>query len=127
MLRKLVRRYGRPEILFTERFPSCKAALLETGCADLPACGRWLNNRVESAHLPFRQRERARQRFRRMRILQKFVSVHAFIFNHFNRHRSFSKKDLSKRDVPPPWPSGAVSARQDGQRYCPCGDWFAFV
>jgi putative transposase len=39
--------------------------------------GRWLNNRAENSHLPFRRRERAMQRFRRMRRLQMFVAVYA--------------------------------------------------
>ena len=66
MLRKLVRRYGRSEVLVTDRSPSYRAALREMGCADLQACGRWLNNHAENSHLPFRRRERAMQRFRRM-------------------------------------------------------------
>ncbi|SDJ38525.1 putative transposase [Lutimaribacter saemankumensis] len=66
MLRKLMRRYGQPDVLVTDRFPSYKAALRDMGCEDRQACGRWLNNRVENSHLPFRRRERAMQRFRRM-------------------------------------------------------------
>jgi len=96
MLRKLMRRYGRPEVLVTDRFPSYKAALRELGCADLQSCGRWLNNRVENSHLPFRRRERAMQRFRRMRSLQKFVAIHSSVFNHFNQERSLTKRDHFK-------------------------------
>ncbi|WP_137700276.1 IS6 family transposase [Marimonas lutisalis] len=98
MLRKLMRRYGPPEVLVTDRFASYKAALRDLGCDDLQACGRWLNNRVENSHLPFRRRERAMQRFRRMRSLQKFVSVHSSVFNHFNQDRSLSKRDHFKRN-----------------------------
>lgn len=98
MLRKLMRRYGPPEVLVTDRFPSYEAALRDLGCDDLQACGRWLNNRVENSYLPFRRRERAMQRFRRMRSLQKFVSVHSSIFNHFNRDRSLSKRDHFKQN-----------------------------
>ena len=49
--------------------------------------GRWLNNRVENSHLPFRRRERAMQRFRQMKTLQKFSAVHAAFHNHFNLER----------------------------------------
>ncbi len=49
--------------------------------------GRWLNNQAENSHLPFRRRERAMLRFRRMRTLQKFASVHASVSNHFNQER----------------------------------------
>jgi len=47
MLRKLMRRYGQPDALVTDRLPSYRAALGEFGWDDLQACGRWLNNRAE--------------------------------------------------------------------------------
>lgn len=96
MLRKMMRRYGRPEVLVTDRLPSYKAALRDLGCDDLQACGRWLNNRIENSHLPFRRRERAMQRLRRMRSLQKFAAVHSSIFNHFNQGRTLSSRDIFK-------------------------------
>ncbi|MGB3022578.1 MAG: DDE-type integrase/transposase/recombinase [Methyloceanibacter sp.] len=40
-------------------------------------CGRWLNNRAENSHQPFRRRERAMQRYRAVRTLQKFAAAHA--------------------------------------------------
>ncbi|WP_139170559.1 DDE-type integrase/transposase/recombinase, partial [Lutimaribacter saemankumensis] len=80
------------------RLASYKAALRDMGCEDRQACGRWLNNRVENSHLPFRRRERAMQRFRRMRSLQKFVAVHSSVFNHFNQDRSLSKRDHFKQN-----------------------------
>ena len=98
MLRKLMRRYGSPDVLVTDRFASYRAALRDLGCEDRQACGRWLNNRVENSHLPFRRRERAMQRFRRVRSLQKFVSVHSSIFNLFNQDRSLSKRNHFKQN-----------------------------
>ena len=65
---------------------SC-AALRELGFEDKQETGRWENNRAENSHQPFRRRERATLRFRRMRTLQKFASVHASIHNHFNQER----------------------------------------
>jgi len=59
----------------------------ELGNLDRREIGRWLNNRAENSHLPFRRRERAMLRFRRMKSLQKFVSVHASIHNHFSQER----------------------------------------
>ena len=35
-------------------------------------------------------------RFRRMRTLQKFASVHASVFNHFNQERSLSSRQIFK-------------------------------
>jgi hypothetical protein len=49
----------------------------EVGNADRQESGRGLNNRAENSHQPFRRRERAMQRFRSVKTLQKFSSVHA--------------------------------------------------
>jgi putative transposase len=56
--------------------------------------GRWRNNRAENSHQPFRRRERAMARFRRMKTLQKFSSVHASVHNHFNQERHLISRDL---------------------------------
>ena len=58
--------------------------------------GRWKNNRVENSHLPFRRRERAMLRFRRMKTLQKFASVHASLTNHFNQERHLVDRQTYK-------------------------------
>ena len=97
-LRKLMKRYGRPEHVVTDKLRSYGAAMKEIGNADRQMTGRWLNNRAENSHLPFRRRERAMQRFRRMRSLQIFASVHASVFNHFNQERSLSSRDIFKRN-----------------------------
>ncbi len=46
-LRKLMRRYGRPERVVTDKLRSCGAAMKEIGNADRQVTGRWLNNRAE--------------------------------------------------------------------------------
>ncbi|MCL5778704.1 IS6 family transposase [Limibaculum sp. FT325] len=96
LLRKLMRRYGRPQEIVTDRLPSYRAALRELGGSDLQSTGRWLNNRVENSHLPFRRRERAMLRFRRMRSLQTFAAVHSSVHNLFNQERSLSSRDIFK-------------------------------
>lgn len=58
--------------------------------------GRWLNNREENSHLPFRRHERAMLRFRRMHTLQKFASVHASVHNHFPTERHLQNRDAYK-------------------------------
>ncbi|MBW0159525.1 IS6 family transposase [Sedimentimonas flavescens] len=100
-LKKSMKRYGRPHIFVTDMLWSYGAALREIGAADRQETGRWLNNRAENSHLPFRRRERAMQRFRRIRSLQMFAAVHASVFNHFNSERSFYSRDNFKlnRDV----------------------------
>ena len=86
-LKKAMRKHGQPEIIVTDRLRSYSAALKEIDAGKRQETGRWLNNRAENSHLPFRRRERAMLRFRRMRTLQKFAAVHASVLNHFNSER----------------------------------------
>ena len=86
-LTKAMKRYGQPEVVVTDKLGSYGAAMKVIGNADRQETGRWVNNRAENSHLPFRRRERAMLRFRRTATLQKFVSVHASIQNHFNQER----------------------------------------
>ncbi len=95
-LKKLMRRYGSAEEIVTDRCPSYGAALKEIGADDRQRSGRWLNNRIENSHLPFRRRERAMQRFRRMRSLQMFAAVHSSVHNHFNQERHLYSRDNFK-------------------------------
>ncbi len=95
-LKKLMKRHGCADEIVTDRFASYKAALRELGALDKQRTGMWLNNRVENSHLPFRRRERAMQRFRRMRSLQKFAAVHSSVHNHFNQERSLTRRDHFK-------------------------------
>ena len=91
-LRKAMRKHGRPKAIVTDQLRSYGAALKEIGAVDRQETGRWANNRAENSHLPFRRRERAMLRFRRMRSLQKFAAVHASVYNHFNQERSLSSR-----------------------------------
>ena len=91
-LRKAMDKHGRPEVVVTDRLRSYGAALTEIGATARQETARWLNNRSENTHLPFRRRERAMQRFRRMRSSQMFVSVHASVTNHFNLERSLTSR-----------------------------------
>ena len=95
-LRKLMKRYGRPDAIITDRLRSYRAALRELGGSGLQQAGRWLNNRAENAHLPFRRREHAMLRFRRMQSLQKFSTVHSSVYNHFNQARHLCSRDNFK-------------------------------
>lgn len=97
-MRKALKRHGRPEVIVTDGLRSYSAAMRELGNLGRRAMGRWLNNRAENSHLPFRRRERAMQRFRRMKSLQKFASVHANVLNHFNQERHLvSRQEYKQR------------------------------
>ncbi|MFT6075615.1 MAG: putative transposase [Yoonia sp.] len=80
-----MKRYGDPAVTVTDKLRSYGAAMRVIGNAKKQETGRWLNNRAENSHLPFRRRERAILRFRQMRSLQKFVTVHSSVHNHFNQ------------------------------------------
>lgn len=95
-LKKAMKRYGKPKVIVTDRLASYKAALREINSTQKQEVGRWTNNRAENSHLPFRRRERAMQRFRRMRSLQKFVSLHSSVYNHFNNERHLNSRDQFK-------------------------------
>lgn len=95
-MRKTLKRRGRVEAITTDGLRSYKAAMDEMGCAEKQEIGRWANNRVENSHLPFRRRERAMLRFRQMKSLQKFASVHGSIHNRFNQERHLIDRQTYK-------------------------------
>ena len=95
-MKKALKRHGRPIAIVTDGLRSYGAALDELGARDRQETGRWLNNRVENSHLPFRRRERAMARFRRMKTLQKFSSVHASVHNHFSQERHLVSREVYK-------------------------------
>ena len=86
-MKKALKRHGSPAAIVTDGLRSYKAAMTELGIGMKQETGSWANNRVENSHLPFRRRERAMQRFRRIKTLQKFAPVHANISNHFSAER----------------------------------------
>ena len=86
-LKRTMKRYGRPEVIVTDRLRSYRAAMREIGNEARQVTGRWLNNRAENSHQPLRRRERAMAKFRTPATLQKFAAVHASVHNHFNQER----------------------------------------
>ena len=95
-MKKALRRHGSPAAITTDGLRSYRAAMTDLGCEDKQEIGRWANNRVENSHLPFRRRERAMLRFRQMKTLQKFASVHASLHNHFNQERHLTDRKTYK-------------------------------
>jgi putative transposase len=86
-MQKALKRHGSPAAITADGLRFYKAAMSVLGNSGKQAVGRWANNREENSHLPFRRRERAMLRFRRIGCLQKFASVHANVQNHFNSQR----------------------------------------
>ncbi len=97
-LRKAMKRYGQPKTIVTDKLRSYRAALKEVGLEARQETRRWLNNRAENSHLPFRRRERAMQRFRQMRTLQRFTAIHSSVYNHFNQDHHLNRRDIFKEN-----------------------------
>ena len=95
-LRKAMKRYGRPETIVTDKLRSYRAEMKVIGNADRQETGRWLNNRAENSHQPFRRRERAMAKFRSAKSLQKFASIHASVHNHFYQERHLYNRENFK-------------------------------
>src|SRR5271166_3162101 len=96
-LKRIMKTYGRPRKIVTDGLRAYPAAMREVSNTDRQEVGRGLNNRAENSHQPFRRRERAMQRFRSMKTLQKFSSVHAQVHNHFNHERHLITRQVYKQ------------------------------
>ena len=97
-LKRAMKRYGPPKVVVTDRLGSYRAAMTVIGNAANQECGHWLNNRAENSHQPFRRREKAMAKFRRIKTLQKFAAAHASIHNHFNHDRHLNRRDIFKQN-----------------------------
>ena len=97
-LKRALKRYGRPKEVVTDRLPSYRAAMKVIGIVNRQVCGRWLNNRAENSHQPFRRRAGAMAKFWDVKTLQKFAAVHASIHNHFNLERHLNRRSTFKQN-----------------------------
>ena len=88
LMRRLLKRQGfAPRTTLTDKWRACAAAIRELGLTARHHQAKWKNNRIESSHVPIRIRERKMQRFRSIGSTQRFLSVHAAVYNTFNTRR----------------------------------------
>ena len=93
-----MKKYGAPRSIVTDGLRAYSSAMNAIGvAADRHEVGGRLNNRAENSHQPFRRRERAMQRFRSPKTLQKFSSVHAQLHNQFNQERHLVTRQVYKQ------------------------------
>ena len=97
-LKKTMKRYGRPEIVVTDKIRSYNAVMKVIGNEARQETGRRLNNRAENSHQPFRRREGVMSKFRSVKSLLKFVSAHATIHKHLNQGRHLNPRDDFKKN-----------------------------
>lgn len=95
-MKTIMKRHGRAKVITTDGLRSYKAAMKDLGNTAKQEIGRWANNRVENSHQPFKREERAMLKFRQMKTLQKFSSVHAALHDHFNQDRYLISRETYK-------------------------------
>ena len=92
-----MKRYGSAQVVVSDRLGSYKAAMKVLGNAGRQETRRWLNNRAENSHLPFRRKERAMGKFRSFETLQKFVSAQSSVHNQFSQERHLNRRETFKQ------------------------------
>jgi len=96
-LKRAMKRYGRLRMIATDRLRSYRAAKNVIGNSQRQECGRWLNNRAENSHQPFRRRKGAMSKFRDIKTLRKFAAVFASTCNHCNLDRHLNRRSVYKQ------------------------------
>jgi len=96
-LRKTMKRLGPSQTIITDKLRSYKAAMRQLGNMNKQDTTKHHNNQAENSHQPFRRRERAMNKFRAEKSLQKFVSIHAQFYNHFNHERHLNRRQPFKK------------------------------
>jgi putative transposase len=85
LLRKLLKKQGfAPVRLTSDKLKSYSVAIREERLCAIHDQGRRANNRAENSRQPVRRRERKQQRFKSPGSAQRFLSIHATVYNAFN-------------------------------------------
>jgi putative transposase len=86
--RRLMRSHGgEPRKIVTDKLRSYGVAHREVIPEAIHDTNQYANNRAEQSHEPTRVRERGMRRFKSISQAQKFLSVHAAVYNLFNLGR----------------------------------------
>ena len=115
LMRKLIKRHGRPRVIVTDKLRSYAAANNELGLNAEHRQHKGLNNRAENSHQPTRVREKVMRRFKSARQLQRFASVHGQVSNLFmvcryNRNAQHKREARTQASAAWDWASCARMA-----------------
>ena len=98
LLRMLLKKQGySPSSIVTDKLRSYGAALSDLGLSSRHETGGRKNNRVENSHQPVRRRERVMQRFKSPGSAQRFLSVHAAVYNTFYTQRHLISRNTLRQ------------------------------
>ncbi len=101
LMRKLLKKHGfAPRTIVTDKWRAYAAAFRDLGLNAWHHHAKWKNNRIEGSHVRIRRRERAMQGFRSPGSAQRFLSIHAAVYNHFTtrRHLISAAEHRHRRD-----------------------------
>ncbi|MFT7529657.1 MAG: putative transposase, partial [Gammaproteobacteria bacterium] len=86
--KRLLRSHGgEPRKIVTDKLRSYDVAHRELIPDAIHDTSQYANNRAELSHQPTRVRERGMRRFKSTRQVQRFLGVHAVVYNLFNLGR----------------------------------------
>jgi putative transposase len=114
LMRKLLKKQGfAPRLLVTDKLRSYASAFRRLRLTCPHEQGLRKNNRAENSHHAVRRRERKMQRFKSARSAQRFLNMHAAVYNTFNlqRHRvSRSTLRIFRAEAADQWKNAVAAA-----------------